>query len=136
MKKDEKRNNFIIYLLLVVFFITGAGYGLGEECQVFSSYSNTEKSRFFVPTITTTAEIHTFQVRERSSVTMRYNNLKGNQAEYNLRGSLQLLCILAILSMFFLIIQKKYVFYARLYVQERFCIIAFIQNADGRKRIS
>lgn len=136
MRCKENRNNFIIYLLLVVFLITGAGYGLGEEGQVFSSYSKTGESRFSVPTITTTSEIHTFQVKERSSVTMRYNNLKGNHSEFNLRGGLQFLCILTILSIFFRLIQERYVYYARLYVRKRFLVITFIQNADGRKRIS
>lgn len=136
MKRIEMRNNFIIYLLLVVFLITGAGFGLGENCQAFSSYQNVNRSRITVPTFTASDEIHTFQVRERSSVALRYISLKNSRSEISLKSNLAFLCILAILSVYFRLIQERFVYYGRLYVRERLCVIAFMQAIDGRKRIA
>lgn len=134
MKHMEKHHNFIIYLLLVVFLITGAGFGLGEDCQVFSSFRNMNGSRITVPTFKANDEIHTFQVRERSSATLRYNSLKNGRSEVSLKSSLISLCVLAILSVYFRLIQEKFIYFSRLYVRERFYMIAFMQDIDGRKR--
>lgn len=136
MKNLKNSNNFIIYLLLVVFLITGAGYGLGEECQVFSAYHNVNSSEITAPTFSANDEIHTFQVRERNSVTLRYNSMKSNRGEVTLRGCLLFLCVLALLSVFFRLLQEIFFRFERLYVRERLCIIGFIHDTDGRKRIS
>ena len=136
MKCYEKRNNFIVYLLLVVFLITGAGFGLGEECQVFSSYHDVPSSVITVPTFTASNELHTFQVKERNSVTFRYNSLRNNRSEATLRGSLLFVCVLTILSVLFQLLQEIFVYFERLYVRDRYYIITFMHNTDGRKRIS
>lgn len=136
MKRVEERNNFIIYLLLVVFLIAGAGFGLGENCQVFSSYQDMNQSRITVPTFTANDEIHTFQVRERSAVALRYISFNNSRSDVSLKGSLAFLCVLTILSVYFRLMQKIFVYYSRLYVHERFYVIAFMQAIDGRKRIA
>ena len=137
MCKCERGRNFIIYLFLVVLLITGAGYGLGDECQVFSSFYEKSESSIFVPTISANDNIHTFQVRERNSVVLRYVSSRNNRSEViRLRGSLAFLCVLAILSVFFRLIQEVYVHFKRLYVHDWFSVILFMQNADGRKRFS
>lgn len=134
MKKWERYKNFIIYLFFVVLLITGAGYGLGEESQVFSALQDKQESRISVPTISANSDIHTFQVRERTSVSVRHNNVRGNHLEGFLKGSLTFLCILAILLVFFRLIQEIYVHFQRLYVHKRFTTILFMQDTDGRKR--
>lgn len=136
MQNRDQRKNFIIYLFLVVLLITGAGYGLGDECQVFSSLYEKQESSISVPRISANDDIHTFQIRERSSVTLRYVSSKNTRSEAGLRGSLAFLCVLAILSVFFRLIQEVFVHFKRLYVHDWFCIINFMQNADGRKRFS
>lgn len=136
MKKTDKHNNFIIYMLLVVFLITGAGYGLGEESQVFPSCYDNQGSTISVPTLTASGEIHTFQVKERNSVTLRYGNFRNNRSETVLKNNYAFLCVLAILSVFFRLIQEVFVHFQRLYVNERFFVITFMQDTDGRKRIS
>lgn len=136
MKRDKKHNNFIIYMLLVVLLITGAGYGFGEEYQIFSSYSDVQNSEITVRIFKANNEIHSFQVKERNSVTLRYNSVKGNRAEVSLRGSLLFLCVLAILSVFSRLIQEVFVCFQRLFVHDRFYMITFMQDTDGRKRFS
>lgn len=136
MKKRECQKNFIIYLFLVVLLITGAGYGLGEECQVFSALCEKQESIIVAPTISANDNIHTFEVRESSSVVLRYVGSRNNRLGTSLRGNLAFLCVLAILLVFFRLIQEVFIHFERLYVRERFSIIAFMQNADGRKRVS
>lgn len=136
MKKQERYQNFIIYLFLVVLMITGAGYGLGEECQVFSSFYEKQGSSISTPRISANNNIHTFQVRERNSVSLRYNRSRDNRSEASLRGSFVFLCVLAILSVFFRLIQGVFIHFRRLYVHERYIVINFMQDMDGRKRIS
>lgn len=137
MCKCERGRNFIIYLFLVVLLITGVGYGLGDECQVFSSLCEESKCSIFIPTISANDDIHTFQVRERNSVGLRYVSSRNARSEAGrLRGSLAFLCVLAILSVFFRLIHKVFVDFKRLYVHDWFSIILFMHNADGRKRFS
>ena len=136
MKNIKQRNNFIIYVLLVVLLIAGVGYGLGDECQVFSSLREQQESRIFIPTISANDNIHTFQVRERSSVGLRYVSSRNNRVEAGLRGTLAFLCVLAILSVLFRLIQEVYLHFKRLYVHDWFWIIYFMHDTDGRKRFS
>lgn len=136
MKKVEMRNNFIIYLLLVVFLITGAGFGLGENGRAFSLYQNTNESRITVPVFTASDEIHVFQVRERSTVMLRCFGLKSSRSDKSLKNNVVFLCVLAILSVYFRLIQERFLYYGRLYVSEKFYVIAYIQAIDGRKRIA
>lgn len=137
MRNNEQRKNFIIYLFLVVLLITGAGYGLGDECQVFSSLYEEPESSIFVPTISANDDIHMFQVRERNSVVLRYASSRNTRSEAGrLRGNLAFLCVLAILSVYFRLIQEVFVHFKRLYVHDWFSVILFMHNADGRKRFS
>lgn len=136
MKNKELRNNFIIYLFLVALLVAGAGYGLDDECQVFSSLHERQENSISAPTISANNDLHTFQVRERNSVVSRYMNSRNNRYGTALRGGLAFLGVLAILSIFFRLIQEVYVHFKRLYVHDWFCIIHFMQNADGRKRFS
>lgn len=136
MKINGQQINFIIYLFLVALLITGAGYGLGDECQVFSSFYGEQESSISTPTIFANDDIHIFQVRERNSVSLRYDRSGNNRFETGLKGNLVFLCVLAILSVFFRLIQEIFIRFKRLYVHDWFRIIIFMQNTDGRKRIS
>lgn len=136
MKRNMKYNNCITYILLVVFLITGAGFGLGEECQVFLACGNVGESEITTLTFRASNEIHTFQVRERNSVTLRYDSVKNNYSETSSKGGFIFLCVLALLLVYFRLVQEAFVYYGRLYVRDRFYIIAFMQDIDGRKRIA
>ena len=136
MKRVEMRNNFIIYLLLVVFLITGAGFGLGDNGRVFSLCQESNESRITIPVFTASDEIHVFQVRERSTAVLRYVGLKNGRSDVSLKNNIVFLCVLAILSVYFRLIQERFVYYGRLYVRERFYVIAYIQAIDGRKRMA
>lgn len=134
MMKLERFKNLIIYLFLAILLVTGAGYGLGEECQVFSAFQNKQGSSITVPTISANRNIHIFQVRERKSVELRHNYAKNSRLETFSKGNLSFLCVLAILLVFFRLIQDIFVYFRRLYVHERYKIIIFMQDTDGRKR--
>lgn len=136
MKNKDMYRNFIIYVFLFVLLITGAGYGLGEEGQVFSSYATEQKSSISIPTFSANCDLHTFQVKERNSVALRYRGLKSNSGETTVRGGFVFLCILTILSVFFRLIQEWFVYYNRLYIRDHFAVIHFMQDMDGRKRFS
>ena len=136
MEKREQRKNFIMYLFLVILLFTGVGYGFSEECQVFSLCLEEAGSSISAPAISANKDLHTFQVRERNSVTLRHNNLRNNRSQTFSRGKFAILCILAILSIFFRLIQEVFVHFRRLYVHDRFYMISFMQDMDGRKRIS
>ncbi len=136
MKKKAMYQNCMIYLFLVVMLFTGTGYGLGEECQVFSSCFTEQKSSISTPTFYANNDLHTFQVKERNSVVLRYRSLRSNRAEASLRGNWVFLCVLALLSVFFRLIQERFVYFRRLYIEDRYKVIRFIQDMDGRKRFS
>ena len=136
MKNKEMCRNFIIYVFLFVLLITGVGYGLGEEGQVFSSYATEQKSSISIPTFSANSDLNTFQVKERNSVALRYRGLKSHSGETTVRGGFVFLCILTILSVFFRLIQERFIYYNRLYIRDRFAVIHFMQDMDGRKRFS
>lgn len=136
MRKEMYIHNFIVYLLFIVFVLTGAGYGLGEECQVYSLSQIDQNSKICVPTVTASGNLHIFQVKERSSSILQYRNFQNGNSESTLRGSFVFLCVLALLSVYFQLIHKVFVCHQRLYVHDRFYMITFMQDIDGRKRFS
>lgn len=136
MKDMKCMNNFIMGLLLVAFVLTSLGMGFGEERQVFSSRHEVQDSKITASEITISGDLHTFEVSERTPVTFRSRNIRGDRSEALLRGTLLFLCVLTILSVFLKLIQSILISYGRLYVHERHYMIAFMQDMDGRKRIS
>lgn len=136
MKRSSGLQNFIIYLLLTVFLITGSGMGLDEGCQVFSLCGRNRGSTLTSQTFTTSGDLHTFEVRESSAVVFSIRGFKSNRSESFGRSGLFFLCVLAVLSGIFRLVQEIFVFYDRLYVHDRFHMITFMHDTDGRKRIS
>lgn len=136
MKKRERCKNFIICLCVAAVLLAGAGLGFEENAQVFSVCRGSANSKIVIPTLSTTAEVHIFQVRRGSSDIVRETNRHQNHSEQNCRISFLFLFLLAVLPVCFHLIQKKLVFYNRLYVEKRYSLITFIHNTDGRKRIA
>ncbi len=136
MRRNVWIRNFIISLLVLIFVLTAAGYGLDEERQVFSAIQSEQVSELSVVTLSVNGEFHIFQVKECSSTIMRYYGTQSKVLTSSLKGVFSFLCVLIILLVYFQFIKNLFVRFQRLYVKERFYTIFYIQDEDGRKRFS
>lgn len=136
MKGREQYKNFIICLFVTVILLTGAGMGFEENVQVFSACRDNIQCEIVTPTLSTTEEVHIFQVRRGNSDIVRETNRYQNHSEQGSRMSFLFLFVLTVLSVCFHLIQKTFVFYNRLYVEKRYSLITFIHDTDGRKRFA
>lgn len=136
MKRREWMRNCIVYMLLAVFLVTGSGMGLDEGHQVFfrSAESGTEvlKPQTFLPD----GDLHIFQIEEKTSAIVSVRGLRNSRTDYVSRYGLFFICILAVLLGISRLNQEVFVLHDTRYVQKRRYIICFIQDTDGRKRIS
>lgn len=136
MKRRERIKNCIIYMLLAVFLVTGSGMGLDEQHQVLlqgaKSQAEVLKPQTFLPDI----DLHTFQIEEKTSAIVSVRGLRNSRTHYFSRYGLFFICILAVLLGISRLNQEVFVLHGNRYVQKRQYIIRFIQDTDGRKRIS
>ncbi len=136
MKRREWMRNCIIYMLLAVFLVAASGMGLDEGHQVFfrSSKSGAEvlKPQTFLPDV----DLHIFQIEEKTSAIVSVRGLRNSRTDYFSRYGLFFICILAVLLGISRLNQEVFVLHGNRYVQKRRYIICFIQDTDGRKRIS
>lgn len=136
MKRREWMRNCIIYMLLAVFLVAASGMGLDEGHQVFfrSSKSGAEvlKPQTFLPDV----DLHIFQIEEKTSAIVSVRGLRNSHTDYFSRYGLFFICILAVLLGISRLNQEVFVLHGNRYVQKRRYIICFIQDTDGRKRIS
>lgn len=124
----------IIYLFVITSLISASGYAFGEECRVFSSVCCESASSVSAPVISTNEGLHTFHVRKCNTIMLRFRALNDTCSEVALRSGFLFLSVLAILSVLFRFIQMIIEYYQCLYVPERFVVVRFIHNKDGRKR--
>ena len=136
MKRRDKAKNFIIYLFLMVLFVTGAGMGFEENTQAFFACQKGNEARIVKTMLSTSDEIHIFQVRRSHADATSMSNRYPEHSQQVLRIGYLFLFVLAVLSVYFQLIRKTFVFYDRLYVKKRYSMISFIHNADGRKRMA
>ena len=134
----EKSKKLIIYLFLLVFVLTGMGYGFNENWQFYLSDCYIHNCEINGPEFVTVGEIYSFQLCECNvrSVLLRNESVRNGRIDGLFRWSFFCICLLTILSVLVRLFQDVFVYYARLYVYERFSIIRFIHDTDGRKRIS
>lgn len=136
MKRREWMRNCIIYMLLAVFLVAASGMGLDEGHQVFfcSSKSGAEvlKPQTFLPDV----DLHILQIEEKTSAIVSVRGLRNSRTDYFSRYGLFFICILAVLLGISRLNQEVFVLHGNRYVQKRRYIICFIQDTDGRKRIS
>jgi hypothetical protein len=136
MKRREWMRNCIIYMLLAVFLVAASGMGLDEGHQVFfrSSKSGAEvlKPQTFLPDV----DLHIFQIEEKTSAIVSVRGLRNSRTDSFSRYNLFFICILAVLLGISRLNQEVFTLHGNRYVQKRRYIICFIQDTDGRKRIS
>lgn len=136
MKRREWMRNCIIYMLLAVFLVAASGMGLDEGHQVFfrSSKSGAEvlKPQTFLPDV----DLHIFQIEEKTSAIVSVRGLRNRRTDSFSRYNLFFICILAVLLGISRLNQEVFTLHGNRYVQKRRYIICFIQDTDGRKRIS
>lgn len=137
-KRSRNVSLFLIYRKFIEIIFTGTGYGFNENWQFYASCHDTQDSEIKVPKFMTTDEIYHFHLSERNlrSVTLRCKHIRSSRFEVSLRCGFLFLCMLTLLSVLFRLFQCIFVYCERMYVRERFCMILFMHDADGRKRIS
>lgn len=131
-----KFQNFIIYLFLAVFLVTGVGIGLDTGLNAFSTYEQQGDSVFTAKTFTTSRILHNFEVRESNSTLLTLKGFQNRHQKAFSRSGLFILFILAVFARLFSLIKEIFILYDRLYVHERYHMITFMHDTDGRKRIS
>lgn len=134
--EKKRTENLMIYVLLVVLLIAGSGMWLDAGKQSFLNSGQKEDAVFASQSLISCNDIHTLEIRENSSVILGLKGLRNSRGDFFSRCGLFFLYILAVLPGVFRLVQKTYVFYSRLYVRERFYVITFMQDADGRKKFS
>lgn len=136
MKEKMRIRNFMIYVLLVVFLITGSGMGLDAKQQVFSLCNHEVTSTIASQSLTSYNDLHTFEIRESSSAVFSLRGFQNNHTKSFCRCGLFFFCVLTVLSAVFRLVQETFALYSRLYIHERFYMITFMQDTDGRKKFS
>lgn len=136
MRRKEWMRNFIIYILLAAFLITGSGMGLDEEHQIFSPASKSQAEVLKPQSFLSNIDLHTFQIEEKTSAIISVRGLRNNRTDYSSRYGLFFICILAVLLGISRLNQGVYVLHGNRYVQKRRYIICFMQDTDGLKRFS
>ena len=136
MKDKMQFRNFIIYLFLAVFLVTGVGSGLDTGLNAFSACEQQGDAVFSIKTFTISRILHNFEARESNTTLFVLKGFQNNHQKAFGRNGLFFLFILAVFAKLFSLIKEILVLYDRLYVHERYHMITFMHDTDGRKRIS
>lgn len=135
MKTKMRISNFIIYLLVFGFVVTGAGMGLDAGKQAFSRQSS-GNSAITAQSLTAGDDLRDFEIREDTSILFQFKGLRGNRLQDGRGYGLLFLCVLTALSGLSRFTREALLLHSKRYVFREEYIIAFIQDMDGRKRIS
>lgn len=135
MKRRVKVRNLIIYIMLMVLVIAGSSMGLDEKKQVFSSSDCKSMTAITSQSLIATDDLHNFEIRE-SGYSNLLRGVRNNRFNFFDRYSLFFLCILAVLSGITILSSGAFVLNSKRYVRKRHYIITFMQDIDGRKRVS
>ncbi|MCI8509473.1 MAG: hypothetical protein HFJ06_13070 [Lachnospiraceae bacterium] len=133
---NKRTKDLKIYLLLAVLLIVGSGMGLDVGQKVILNCDQTEEAVLKSQSLISCSGLHTLAVKDNTSVVLGLRSLRNSRGDSFCRCGLFFLYILASLSGVFRLVQKTYTFYSRLYIWERFHIITFMQDTDGRKKFS
>lgn len=136
MRKRMTIKNFIIYFLLAVLIVTGSGSGLDITQQVLSSCHHTEHKTLTAQSLIPSDEFSEFEIVEKSASVSSITNLRYRRSGFSYRCNLFFLCTLAFLSGIFLFDRESLTLHGTRYVHENHYNITFMQDMDGRKRIS
>lgn len=135
MKIRMRIRNFILYLLVFGFVVTGSGMGLESGQQVLSLKSSGDSS-IKAQSLTAGDDLRDFEIREDTSTIFQIKGLRGSRLQDSGGKGLFFLCVLAALSGVSRFAKETLLLHSKRYVFREEYIIAFIQDMDGRKRIS
>lgn len=136
MRKKTILRNFIIYFLLAVLMISGSGDGLDVTQQVLSACHHEDNKKITSQSLIPTDDFSEFEIVESSSSMFSTTNLRYSRSGFSYRCNLFFLCTLAFLSGIFLFDRKSFIHHDTRHVYKNHYHITFMQDMDGRKRIS
>lgn len=136
MKRQMWMKNLIIYILLVALVVAGSSMGLDGKQQVLSLHNRKSAVTLTAQSLIANDNLHTFEIRESSSNIFNLRSLRKNYSDFSNRYGLFFLCVLAVLSGVSQLSSEAYVLHSKRYVRDRQYNITFMQDIDGRKRIS
>ena len=126
----------VIYFLLAAFIVNGSGVGLDVTHQVLSSCHHKEDKTFQAQSLVSTDDFSEFEIVEKSASISSITNSRYRRTGFSYKCNLFFLCTLAFLSGVFLFNRELFTLHNSRYVQKKLYHITFMQDMDGRKRIS
>lgn len=128
--------NFILSLLLCT--LIAAGFH-AHPVPVATIASQTQGTALFLDshTLSQPDDLWTTQLSSRRSSTTFSNGIRTTRIGFSYRFNILFsLCILTLLSVFSKLIENLFIFQDIRYVYQENFMISFIQDTDGRKRLS
>lgn len=136
MKMRSEKRNLIIYILALFLVVAGSGLGLVEKQQVFYSCPQDEAALVTMHSLLQDDNISVGQIVERNSIISNYSELRYGRSDFSYRRDVFFLCTLAFLPELFRLGWEEYTLHSDRYILENQYNILFMQDMDGRKRIS
>lgn len=128
--------NIIVYFLLAALIISGSSIGLDVTHQVLSSCHHKEEQTYRPQSLVSTDDFSEFEIVEKSTSISSITNKGYRRTGFSYKCNLFFLCMLAFLSEMFLFNRELFTLHNSRYIQRKQYHITFMQDMDGRKRIS
>ena len=136
--KNGKMHNFIIYIFLLVAMVSVAGAGLENSHFANDHLYDTDAMQCFVESeLLPEDNVTNIKVVEPGRVLVSTWQMRAVRSNFSYRAALYFLCALAFLSGLFLFsIRERCILYGNRYVSKISYQVDYIEDQDGRKRIS
>lgn len=131
-------HNFIIYIFLLVTMVSIAGAGLEGPHLVNAHLEKSDVMQCFVDSeLLPEDNVTNIKVMEPGSILISNWQIRAVRSVFSYRAALYFLCALAFLSGLFLFpIRERFILYSNRYVSKIGYQVDYIEDQDGRKRIS
>lgn len=136
--KTSKTHKFIIYIFLLVMMVSVAGAGLEESHLVTLHLDDADVMQCFVESeLLPEDNVTNIKVVESGSALISAGQMRATRSILSHRAAFQFLYALAMLSGLFLFTNReRFVLFSNRYVLRIGYQVVYIENQDGRKRIS
>lgn len=129
---------FIIYIFLFVSAVSIAGTGLDGAHQIRMTQAADDVMQCFVESeLLPDDSVGNIKVMEPGSMLIRAQQMRTQCSEFSYQSALYFLCALAFLSGLFLFTNReRFALYGNRYVSRIGYQVVYMEDEDGRKRIS